>query len=112
MAPHLEDRMPGGITRPCHWLAAGTRPGPARRRGLAPRRPDNTRKRNTGPGTLGATVHVIARMGGYLNRKHDSAPGVPIFREGYRSLAGMAEGLERAKRLGKTADAYPYLNTE
>ena len=48
------------------------------------------------PTNLGATVHVLARMGGYLNRKHDSAPGVQIFWESYSYLAGMAEVLERA----------------
>ncbi len=61
------------------------------------------------PTTLGATVNVLAQMGGYLNRRQDPEPGGQVFSDGYSYLAGMAEVLERAKRLGNKAEALTYL---
>ena len=64
------------------------------------------------PTTLGATVKVLAQMGGSLNRRQDPEPRVQVFWEGYSYLAGMAEVLERAKRLGKKTEARNYLEPE
>ena len=61
---------------------------------------------------MGATVKVLAQMGGSLNRRQDPEPRVQVFWEGYSYLAGMAEVLERAKRLGKKTEARNYLEPE
>ncbi len=71
-----------------------------------------TDRKSPRPTTLGATVNVLAQMGGYLDRRQDPAPGVQVFWEGYSYLAGMAEVLERARRLGQKADAVQYLKPE
>ena len=55
------------------------------------------------PGNLGRAVLTTARLGGYLNREHDSAPGHKIIWEGYTRLATIAQSYERLTRLGQTS---------
>ena len=55
------------------------------------------------PGNLGRAVLTTAQLGGYLNRKHDSAPGHKIIWEGYTRLATIAQSYERLTRLGQTS---------
>lgn len=44
------------------------------------------------PEDLGATVLVLARLGGYLARKHDPPPGPQLMWQGYVTLYGMCLG--------------------
>ena len=52
------------------------------------------------PDNLGRAVLTMARMGGYLNRKHDPPPGHQKIWEGYTVLAITAQTYERLGRLG------------
>ena len=47
------------------------------------------------PLSLGRAVMLIARLGGYLNRKADAPPGHQIVREGYTRLAIGTRTMER-----------------
>ena len=44
------------------------------------------------PTNLGETVLLVARLGGYLGRKHDPPPGHQLTWHGYRTLTSMCEG--------------------
>ena len=44
--------------------------------------------------------------GGYLNRKHDLAPGNQVIWKGCTRLATVAQFHERLARLGPTSDLY------
>ena len=55
------------------------------------------------PGNLGRAVLTTAQLGGYLNRKHDSAPGHKIIWEGYTRLATIGQSYERLTRRGQTS---------
>jgi hypothetical protein len=44
------------------------------------------------PTNLGETVRLVARLGGYLGRKHDPPPGHQLMWHGYRTLTNMCEG--------------------
>ena len=44
------------------------------------------------PEDLGAAVLVLARLGGYLARKHDPPPGHQLMWQGYVTLYGMCLG--------------------
>lgn len=48
--------------------------------------------RLTAPTTLGETVRLVARLGGYLGRTHDPPPGHQLMWYGYRTLTAMCEG--------------------
>jgi len=52
------------------------------------------------PENLGQAVHILAMMGGYLNRPQDAPPGSQIMWEGYGYLYGNAQVIERARALG------------
>ncbi|MBW2736685.1 MAG: IS4 family transposase [Deltaproteobacteria bacterium] len=45
------------------------------------------------PTTLGEAVITVARMGGYMNRKHDPPPGAEILWRGHRRLSLLSQGL-------------------
>jgi hypothetical protein len=45
------------------------------------------------PTTLGEAVITVARMGGYMNRKHDPPPGAEILWRGHRHLSLLSQGL-------------------
>ena len=44
------------------------------------------------PNTLGEAVLMVARLGGYLARKHDPPPGHQLMWHGYTTLTSMAAG--------------------
>jgi hypothetical protein len=44
------------------------------------------------PTNLGETVRLVARLGGYLGRKHDPPPGHQLMWHGYRTLTNICEG--------------------
>ncbi len=44
------------------------------------------------PTNLGETVRLVARLGGYLGRKHDPPPGHQLMWYGYRELTSMCTG--------------------
>lgn len=44
------------------------------------------------PSTLRDTVRLVARIGGYLGRKHDPEPGHQLMWEGFSQLLLMCEG--------------------
>ena len=44
------------------------------------------------PLSLGEAVKIVAKMGGYLNRKRDPPPGHQIMWKGYLYLQLMCEG--------------------
>jgi len=44
------------------------------------------------PTNLGETVLLVARLGGYLGRKHDPPPGHQLLWYGYRTLTNMCTG--------------------
>ena len=50
--------------------------------------------------TLGQAMLVLARIGGYLNRKNDGPPGHQIIWEGYMRLVAIAQGYERIEAIG------------
>ncbi len=50
--------------------------------------------------SLGEAVLLIARLGGYLNRKNDAAPGHEVMWNGYSRLRAAAQTLERSIRQG------------
>ncbi|MCY4152770.1 MAG: IS4 family transposase [Aestuariivita sp.] len=50
--------------------------------------------------SLGEAVLLIARLGGYLNRKNDAPPGHQVVWNGYFRLSAGAQTLERAIRQG------------
>ena len=56
--------------------------------------------------SLGEAVLLVARLGGYLNRKHDGPPGHQVVWEGYARLSSGAQTLERAARIGDVSAFY------
>lgn len=44
------------------------------------------------PTNLGETVRLVARLGGYLGRKHDPPPGHQLIWQGYHDLTNMCAG--------------------
>ena len=50
--------------------------------------------------SLGEAVLLVARLGGYLNRKHDTAPGHQVIWEGYMRMSTGAQTMERIVRNG------------
>jgi len=44
------------------------------------------------PTNLGETIRLVARLGGYLGRKHDPPPGHQLMWHGYRTLTMMSAG--------------------
>ena len=58
------------------------------------------------PDNLGRAVRTTARLGGYLNRKHEPAPGNQIMWEDYTRLATVDHFYERLIRLDQTSNLY------
>ena len=75
-----------GFTLPCQ-ADAGERPG-------------------LGDVSLGEAVLLVARLGGYLNRKNDGPPGHQVVWEGYARMSSGAQTLERAARIGDDSAFY------
>ena len=50
--------------------------------------------------SLGEAVLLVARLGGYLNRKNDGPPGHQVVWEGYARMSSGAQTLERAATIG------------
>ena len=48
--------------------------------------------------SLGEAVLLVARLGGYLNRKNDGPPGHQLVWEGYARMSSGAQTLERAAK--------------
>jgi len=48
-------------------------------------------------------VLLVARLGGYLNRKNDGPPGHQVVWEGYARMTFGAQALERAVRIGEAS---------
>jgi len=44
------------------------------------------------PEVLGAAIKIVAKLGGYLDRKNDPDPGHQIMWRGYNYLQAMCEG--------------------
>ena len=53
--------------------------------------------------SLGEAVQLVARLGGYLNRKHDGPPGHQIIWDGYARLSSGAQTMERIREYGPTS---------
>ena len=51
---------------------------------------------STTPPTIGEAVVLIARLGGYLDRKSDSPPGTITLWRGWKRLVDLTEGWELA----------------
>jgi hypothetical protein len=51
----------------------------------------------TPPQNLGEAVLTIARMGGYMKRKHDPPPGAELLWRGHRQLTLLSQGLGMAQ---------------
>ena len=55
--------------------------------------------------SLGEAVLLVARLGGYLNRKNDGPPGHQVVWEGYARLATGAQTIERIEENGSRRTA-------
>ena len=53
--------------------------------------------------SLGEAVLLVARLGGYLNRKHDGPPGHQVVWEGYARMSSGAQTMERIVRNGASS---------
>jgi hypothetical protein len=53
-----------------------------------------------GPSTLGITVRLVARLGGYLARNNDLPPGHEVMWRGFTMLQGMSLGFAIALNEG------------
>ena len=125
LRPHLHCVVPGGDIAPgfvlhAHSLATLPPPVPHSPRPSHPRRevaifplPRGPADRLLArPDNLGRAVLTTARMGGYLNREHDPAPGNQIMWQDYTRLATIAQFYERLIRLGPTSCLYQRLPQE
>ena len=58
------------------------------------------------PLSLGCAILLIARPGGYLNRKHDALAGHQVIWEGYPLLAVATQAMERLIKNGEESPLY------
>ena len=63
------------------------------------------------PMSLGGAILLIARLGGYLNRKSDAPPGHQVIWEGYTRLAAVAQAMERAVKIGDKNNLYSIISS-
>ncbi len=63
------------------------------------------------PMSLGGAILLIARLGGYLNRKNDAPPGHQVIWEGYTRLATVAQAMERAVKIGDKNNLYSIISS-
>ena len=68
-----------------------------------------TNRRLAPPDSFGRAALATARLGGYLNRQDDTAPGNQIIWGGYTRLTTIAQSYERLIRVGPTSILYPKL---
>ena len=61
--------------------------------------------------SLGQALLLVARLGGYLNRKNDGPPGHQTIWEGYARLVTGAQTIERIKENGEASAVRPYFAT-
>ncbi|WP_442940387.1 IS4 family transposase [Nostoc sp.] len=54
---------------------------------------------HTSPPTLAEVVNWIARLGGFLGRKHDASPGVKVLWLGLTRLHDLVEGWQLCQSL-------------
>jgi len=66
--PHWRPKATASGTRRCSWPIATGHPAPAP------------------PPTLGEFLRQVARLGGYLGRKHDGPPGPEVMWRGLRRV--------------------------
>lgn len=59
-----------------------------------------TRRDLKPPTRLGAAVHLVARLGGYLGRKRDPPPGHQVLWTGYSELRAMSKGFLLCRQSG------------
>ncbi len=59
--------------------------------------------------SLGQALLLVARLGGYLNRKNDGPPGHQTVWEGYARLVTGAQTIERIEENGEASALHPYL---
>ena len=59
--------------------------------------------------SLGQALLLVARLGGYLNRKNDGPPGHQTVWEGYARLVTGAQTIERIEENGAASALHPYL---
>ncbi len=59
--------------------------------------------------SLGQALLLVARLGGYLNRRNDGPPGHQTVWEGYTRLVTGAQTIERIAENGATSAFHPYL---
>ena len=65
--------------------------------------------REVPPLSLGCAILLIARLGGYLNRKHDAPPGHQVIWEGYTRLAVATQAMERLIKNGEESPLYNWI---
>ena len=59
--------------------------------------------------SLGQALMLVARLGGYLNRRNDGPPGHQTVWEGYARLVTGAQTIERIEENGEASALHPYL---
>ena len=59
--------------------------------------------------SLGQAMLLVARLGGYLNRRNNGPPGHQTVWEGYARLVVGAQTIERIADNGKYSALHPYL---
>ena len=59
--------------------------------------------------SLGQALLLVARLGGYLNRRNDGPPGHQTVWEGYTRLVTGAQTIERIAENGEASALHPYL---
>ncbi len=67
--------------------------------------------REVPPLSLGCAILLIARLGGYLNRKHDAPPGHQVIWEGYTRLAVATQAMERLIKNGEESPLYNWIRS-
>ncbi len=67
-------------------------------------------RRLEAPDNLGAAITLLARMGGYLQRRHDAPPGAHVVWEGYSHLALGADIVERARQVGHQSEVKRWIS--
>ncbi|MCY4152429.1 MAG: hypothetical protein OXE94_09380 [Aestuariivita sp.] len=61
--------------------------------------------------SLGEALLLIARLGGYLNRKNEAPPGHQVVWNGYFRLIADAQRLERSARCGELSAQKHFLSS-
>jgi len=67
---------------------------------------DSLKKNYPRPTKLGKAIKLVARMGGYLDRKSDPPPGHQVIYKGYQQLQIICEGVAYANPSFSQKDNY------